>query len=150
MDWWTRLCVGVAAALVGGCMPASLPPPPKLDHRWLIGIEHIRGDPQILRPLTNRFLADLAGMTNVQVVFVGVDLNGFEFNANGGDKLRVYPWLRAGGHCMELTYVIYRAGQQQRTYGLVVPALAAGPEPDTACVDRAASSFYRALAEQGL
>jgi hypothetical protein len=51
---------------------------------------------------------------------------------------------------MELTYIVHRAGQQERTYGLVVPALAAGPEPDAACVDRAASSFYHALTQQGL
>ncbi len=150
MNRWTRLCVGVVASLAGGCTPVPVPPPPTLNQRWLIGIEHVRGDPQILQPLTNRSLADLAGMTNVGVVYVGVDLNGFEFSANGGDKLRVYSWLRAGGHCMEFTYVIYRAGQQERKYGLVVPALAAGPEPDTACVDRAATSFYRALAQQGL
>ena len=150
MDWWIRLCVGVAAILVGGCTPVSVPPPVTLNQQWMIGIEHIRGDPLILQPLTNRFLADLAGMTNVQVVYVGVELNDFHFNAKDGDKLRVYPWLRAGGHCMEFTYIIYQAGQQERTYGLVVPALAAGPEPDTACVDRAASGFYQALAQQGL
>jgi hypothetical protein len=124
--------------------------PPTLSQRWMIGIEHMRSDPLILQPLTNRFLADLAGMPEAQVVYLGVDLNSFQFNAYASDKLRVYPWLRAEGNCMEFTYIIYRAGQQVRTYGLVVPALAAGPEADTACVDRAASSFYHALTQQGL
>ena len=150
MDWWTTLCAGVAAGLAGGCTPVPVTPPPTLSQQWMIGIEHMRGDPLILQPLTNRFLAGLAGMPKTQVVYVGVDLNGFQFNAYAGDKLRVYPWLRAGGNCMELTYIVHRAGQQERTYGLVVPVLAAGPEPDAACVDRAASSFYHALTQQGL
>ena len=44
----------------------------------------------------------------------------------------------------------FRPDQQQATYGLAVPALAAGVESDPACIDRAASEFYWSLVRQGL
>jgi hypothetical protein len=89
-------------------------------------------------------------MPNTQVVFVGAGRNDPLFSAYTGNKLRVYPWLHGEGNCMEFSYSVFQAGQQVATYSLVVPALAAGPEPDSACVDRAASAFYRALALQGI
>ena len=150
MDWRTALWVGVAASLACGCEPVPISQPPTLSQPWMIGTEHMKGDPLLLQPLTNRFMADLAAMPQAQVVYLGVELNSFRFNAYAADKLRVYPALRAEGNCMEFTYIIYRAGQQDRTYGLVVPALAAGPEPDPDCVDRAATGFYQALTQQGL
>ena len=51
---------------------------------------------------------------------------------------------------MTFTYAILQTGQQQAVFGLVIPPLAAGQEPDSACVDRAATQFYQALAIQGL
>ena len=149
MGWWRAFCVGMAASLAAGCMSGSSPPP-ALSQRWMIGVEHMRDDPLMLQPFTNRFLAVLAGMPKTQVVYLGADRNDFLFGAYTADKLRVHPWLRAEGNCMEITYTIDRAGQQEGSYGLVVPALPAGSEPDAACVERAASSFYRTLVRQGL
>jgi hypothetical protein len=152
---WTSLCIGLASGLVAGCVPVPSQSPPlaapdALSQRWMIGVERIHNDPLLLAPFTNRFLATLAGMPKVQVIFLGVGQNEHLFSAYAGDKLRVDASLRAGNNCMEITYTINQAGQQQATYGLVVPALPAGPEPDPACVDRAATSFYQALAAQGL
>ena len=129
-------------------MPGT--PPTTLSQTWMIGIERMRNDPLLLAPFTNRFLADLAAMPMVQVVFVGADRNDQMFSAYSGSKLRVYPALRTGNGCMELSYSVFQAGQLVVTYGLVVPPLPAGPEPNSACVDRAAASFYQSMASEGL
>lgn len=62
----------------------------------------------------------------------------------------VTPWLGAEGNCMTITYTIFEAGQQQAVFGVVVPTMPAGTEPDPSCVDRAAAQFYRSLVLQGL
>jgi hypothetical protein len=40
--------------------------------------------------------------------------------------------------------------EQQGVFGLVIPPMPAGVEPDSACVDRAATQFYQSLVRQGL
>ncbi len=151
------ICLLLAAGVLGACACQCVGPPvafssgpTRLAERWLIGIERVRGDVLPVLPYTNRFLADLAAMPNTQVVYLGTERNGFLFDADRFRKLRVAPWLHGEGNCMTLTYTVYRAGQQQGTFGLAVPALAAGNEPDSACVDRAASNFYWSLVRQGL
>jgi hypothetical protein len=148
------ISAGIAASL-GGCVPVPAPPPPApspgtLSQVWMIGIERMQGDSLLMLPFTNRFLAVLAGMPKTQVVFVASARNDPLFSAYPGNKLRVYPWLRGEGNCMEFTYSIFATGLQEARYSLIVPALAAGYEPDSACVDRAATGFYQALAIQGL
>jgi hypothetical protein len=101
-------------------------------------------------PFTNRFLADLAAMPNTQVVYLGKADNAFLFNAWRGNKLRVATWLHGDRACMAITYWVTQLGVQQGVFGLVVPPLPAGIEPDAACVDRAATDFYVALVAQGL
>ncbi len=152
---WKRFGVGLAASLAaslaGSCAPVSYSPPPAtLSQTWMIGIERMRNDPVLLAPNTNRFLAVLAAMPQVQVVFVGADRNDQMFSAYTGNKLRVYSALRTDNACMEFSTSVFRAGQQVVTYGLVVPPLPAGPEPDSACVDRAAASFYQSMVSEGL
>ena len=51
---------------------------------------------------------------------------------------------------MNITYTILLSGQQEPALGLAVPPLSAGQEPDSDCVDRATTEFYRALVVQGL
>jgi hypothetical protein len=87
-------------------------------------------------------------MPKVQVVYVGDNRNSFLFNAWSGDKVLVSPWLRAEGNCMNLTYTIFQSGEKQAVLGLVVGPMPAGTEPDSACVDRAATQFYQALVSQ--
>ena len=89
-------------------------------------------------------------MPSVQIVYVGDERNRFAFNAWTGGKVLVSPWLRGEGNCMNITYTIFASGQQQAVFGQVVPSMFAGKEPDSACVDRAAAQFYRALVVQGL
>jgi len=127
-----------------------VPPAPTLSQFWMIGIEHISGDPMMLQPATNQFLMDLAGMPNTQVVYLGADRNPLLFSAYTKDKLRVRAALGGPRNCMEITYTLQLPGQPESTFGLVIAALPAGPEPVSACVDRAASNFYQALAQQGL
>jgi hypothetical protein len=144
------LGIGLAAGL-GGCMPvASTQPVLSLSQHWMFGIERMRDDSVIMLPSTNRFLKVLAGMPNVQVVYLGADRNDQLFSSYTGNRLRVYSWLRAENSCMHITYTIYQTGQQEGTFGLVIPALPAGTETNPACVDRAASGLYQALALQGL
>lgn len=151
MRRWQILCVGLAASLGGGCTPAYVyTPPTTLAQPWMIGIERMRNDPVLLAPFTNRLLAELAAMPQVQVVFVGAERNDQMFAAYTGNKLRVYSALRTENGCMEFSYSVFRSGQQVVTYGLVVPALPAGPEPNSACVDRAAAYFYQSMASEGL
>lgn len=139
----------LVATLAVGCTPAPSPPPVLAQH-WMIGLERMRGDALFLAPYTNRFLATLAAMPMVQVVYLGADQNEHLFGAWTAPKLHVYPALRAEGACMQITYTKLVEGQLQTTYGLVIPALPAGAEPDPECVDRAASDFYSALTRQGL
>jgi hypothetical protein len=147
------ICLLILAGGLGGC---TIPAPASLAVPWMIGIERMANDAPPLLPFTNRFLADLAAMPNTQVVYLGAPENAFLFNAWRGNRLRVAPWLRSEGGlrsertCMSMTYWITQAGQSQDTFGLVVPKLPAGSEPDSACVDRAASDFYAALVVQGL
>jgi hypothetical protein len=148
---WRNLCVALAAGVAGSCTPVYYTTAPTtLSQTWMIGIERMRNDPLLLAPNTNRFLAVLAAMPQVQVVFVGADRNDQMFSAYTGNKLRVYPALRTDNACMEFSTSVFRAGQQVVTYGLVVPPLPAGPEPDSACVDRAAASFYQSMVSEGL
>ena len=136
-----------------GCaptQPGGSPAMPALSKPWMLGIERMRADPEPQLPFTNRFIADLSAMPNVQVVFLGSDRNSFAFNGWSGGKVLVSPWLHGDGNCMTLTYTIFQAGEQQAVFGLVVPPTPVGAEPDSACVDRAATQFYQALVRQGL
>jgi hypothetical protein len=116
----------------------------------MFGIERMRGDPAPQLPYTNQFIAALAAMPAVKIVYVGDDTNRFAFNAWAGGKVLVSPWLRGEGNCMNITYTIFQSGQQQAVFGQVIPATLAGTEPDSACVNRAAGQFYQALVIQGL
>ncbi len=139
-----------AAGLFGCVPPSGVPGTTALSKPWMLGIERMRGDPEQQLPFTNRFIADLAAMPQVQVVFVGNDRNGFLFNAWSGGKVLVSPWLHGEGNCMNLTYTIFQSGEQQAVFGVVIGTMPAGTEPDSACVDRAAAQFYRTLVIQGL
>ena len=160
MRGWTVLAIGIAAGLLGGCadlLPADLrsadpapAEPTTLSDSWMVGLERMRDDALLMMPYTNRLLAALAAMPKLQVVYAGPPRNDPLFAAYSGNKLRLHPWLHGEGNCMEFTYTIFRAGQQDATHSLVVPALAAGDEPDSACVDRAASALYKALVHLGL
>jgi hypothetical protein len=141
------ICLLIGASLLGGCVA---PAPAPLAGPWMIGIERMANDAPLVLPFTNRFLADLAAMPNTQVVYVGTPENAFLFDAWRGNRLRVAPWLHSERSCMSMTYWVTQAGQSQGTFGLVVPSLPAGLEPDSACVDRAAGDFYAALVVQGL
>ena len=116
----------------------------------MFGVEQMRGDPEPQLPYTNRFIADLAAMPSVQVIYLGSERDRFAFNAWTSGKVLVAPWLRGEGNCMNITYTIFASGQQQAVFGEVVRAMLAGTEPDSSCVDRAAAQFYRALVVQGL
>lgn len=116
----------------------------------MFGVETMRGDPAPQLPYTNRFIADLSAMPNVQVVYVGNERNNYLFSAWKGDKVLIAPWLRAEGNCMNLTYTVFQSGEREAVLGLVVTAMPAGTEPDSACVDRAAAQFYQALVTQRL
>ena len=150
MRGWQTLWAVTAASLGAGCTPAVGPPPATLSGTWLFGIERMGDDSLLMMPFTNRFLERLAAMPNTQVIFVGAPRNEPLFSAFPGNKLRVHSWLRGEGNCMEFTYTVFQSGQREATYSRVVPALPAGEEPDSACVDRAVTSLYQALATQGL
>ena len=137
-------------ALLAGCQPAGVPGATALRSSWMFGIERMRGDVEPQLPYTNRFIAELAAMPSVQVVYVGDERGGHAFSAWGGSKLLVSPWLHGESNCMNITYTIFEAGQQQGVFGLAVARMPAGIEPDPACVDRAAAEFYRTLVVQGL
>jgi len=130
--------------------PAGASWPVALSKPWMFGVETMRGDPEPQLPFTNRFIANLSAMPNVQVVYLGGEGNRFLFSAWTGNKVLVSPWLRAGGNCMDLTYTLFQSGEQQVVLGLVVAPLPAGTEPDSACVDRATTQFYQALVVQRL
>ncbi len=146
----TLASIVLAGSATTACQPAGVPGATALRTSWMFGIERMRGDPEPQLPYTNRFIVDLAAMLEVHVVYVGDDRNRFAFNAWQGGKVLVSPWLHGEGNCMNITYTIFQAGQQQVVLGQVVPAMWAGTEPDSACVDRAAGQFYRALVVQGL
>ena len=141
------------AAGMAGCVqtqPGGSPAMPVLGKPWMLGIERMHADPEPQLPFTNRFIADLSAMPNVQVVFLGSDRNSFLFNSWSDAKVLVSPWLHGEGNCMTFTYTIFQSGEQQAVFGLVIPPTAAGAEPDPACVDRAATQLYQALVHQGL
>jgi hypothetical protein len=142
--------VVLAGAGTLGCQPVGVPGATALRTSWMFGIERMRGDPELQLPYTNQFIADLAAMPSVQVIYVGEERNGPAFDAWKGAKLLVSPWLRGEQNCMNITYTIFLSGQQQAVFGVVVPAMMAGTEPDSACVARAAGQFYQALVLQGL
>jgi hypothetical protein len=146
------LLILVVAQGLAGCVPppTDVPAPASLHHAWMFGIERMRGDPEPQLPYTNRMIADLAAMPNVQVVYIGEGRNRPLFASWQGDKLTVSPWLHGEGNCMTFTYAIQQAGQQGALFGLTIPRPPAGVEPESACVDRAATQFYQALAIQGL
>jgi hypothetical protein len=144
------LGITMVAALLGGCTPANYTPPPTLSQQWMIGVEAMDNDPVQMQPFTNRFMAALAGMPKTQLVWLGSDVNAHRFSAYPADKLLVRSSLRANGSCMQITYTVMRGGQNVGSYGLVIAPPLAGVEPTDACVDRAASEFYRELAQQGL
>jgi hypothetical protein len=140
----------VLAAIATACQPVGVPGATALRQSWMFGIERMHGDPEPQLPYTNQFIATLAAMPDVQIVYVGDESNRYAFNAWTGSKLLVSPWLRGEGHCMNITYTIFQSGQQQAVFGQVIPAMIAGTEPDSACVNRAAGQFYQALVIQGL
>ncbi len=69
--------MALLSAGAAGCQPVSVPWPMSLTRSWMFGIETMRGDPAPELPYPNRFLADLAAMPKVQVVYVGDDRNSF-------------------------------------------------------------------------
>ncbi len=140
----------LAAVSMTSCQPTGVPGSTALQKSWMFGIERMRGDPEPQLPYTIQFIAVLAAMPSVQVVFVGNERNNYAFNAWTGGKVLVSPWLRGEGNCMNISYTIFVTGQQQAVFGQVVPAMLAGTEADSACVDRATAQFYRALVVQGL
>jgi hypothetical protein len=141
----------LSVTVATGCMqPVSVPPATAISRSWMFGIETMRGDPLPQLPYTNRFIADLSAMPNVQVVYVGDERNSFLFNAWRGEKVLLSPWLHGEGNCMNLTYTVFQSGEKQAVLGLIVAPMAAGTEPDSACVDRAATQFYQALVLQRL
>jgi hypothetical protein len=113
--------------LTGCVQPSGVPGTSTLSNTWMLGIERMRNDPEPQLPFTNRFIADLAAMPRTQVVFVSTDRNNIVFNAWSSDKVLVSPWLHAEGNCMNLTYTIFQAGQQQGAFGQVVPRRRPGP-----------------------
>jgi hypothetical protein len=140
----------VLACLLGssGCTPYGVPGVTSLQRTWLFGVERMRGDPEPQLPFTNRFIEDLSAMPNVQVVSAAD--NQAAFSGWTRPKLLVSPWLHGEGNCMNITYTLFDVGQQQGTFGQIIPRMPAGVEPDAACVDRAAAEFYRTLVIQGL
>jgi hypothetical protein len=143
-----------AAIMLGGCTCAywgtqpGAACPAALPTTWMIGVELVRDDVPPTAPFTNRLLADFAAMPHTQVLYLGSAQNEFLFSAYAGNKLRLGAWLHGDGACMTAIYTIYQAGVQMDRLGLRVPRLAAGTEPDSACVDRFATGFYQALVLQ--
>jgi hypothetical protein len=140
----------LVAGLAGCAQPAGVPGTTALSKPLMLGIEPMHDDPPPQLPFTNRFIADLAAMPGVQVVFLGSDRNSSMFSAWSGGKVRVSPWLHAEGNCMTLTYTLFQSGEQQGVFGLVIAPPPTGAEPSSACVDRAAGQLYQALVLQGL
>jgi hypothetical protein len=136
---------------IAGCaQQIGGPGPMVLSQPWMLGIERMRDDPAPQLPFTNRLIDDLSAMPKTQVVFLDKGRNSTLFNEWSGGKVLVSPWLHGQGSCMSVTYTIFRSGQQQAVFGLVVAPIPAGVEPNSACVDRAAGQFYQALVIQGL
>ncbi|MBS0559458.1 MAG: hypothetical protein JSR21_05335 [Proteobacteria bacterium] len=146
--------LAVLATLQGGCacVPCSHDShggPFVLHDTWMIGVERMIGDVDPRLPFTNRLLADLAAMPNVQSVYIGTPRNDWPFSAGREWRIRLAPWLYNDAACMTATYTVTVGGQIQGTYGLVTPRLAAGTETDLGCIDRFATAFYLALVRQG-
>lgn len=151
----------VLAGMLAGCAAHSTNPscavcaaaadvPTQLSQRWLLGVGTMAGDPKLLRPYTNRFMADLGAMPGVKIVDISPAWNAHYFRTSEDDRIEVVPVLHAEGNCMEITYTVYRHGVEHGRSGLVVTPLYAGPESDGACIDRAATQLYLAMARAGL
>jgi len=115
----------------------------------MVGIERVQGDAQPGLPFTNRLLADLAAMPNLQVVYLGTDRNAWPFATDRAWTIRLAAWLHGGGCCMTANYAVHVAGQIEGNYALITPRLVAGTESDLGCIDRFATDFFLALARQG-
>ena len=115
----------------------------------MLGVEPMRGDAGPQLPFTNRMIAGLAAMPNVQIVSLNSDRNRFQLGSWPDGKVIVTPSLHANQTCMAITYTLFQAGEQRAVYGVVVPALPAGQEPDSACVDRAANALYQNMVVEG-
>ena len=138
------------ASLAACAQPEGVPGPGSLSQQWMFGIERMQGDPLPQLPYTNRFIADLAAMPKVQVVYLGAPETAGLFASWSAGRLVVAPRLRAERSCMTVTYTIFQSGEQQGVFGLIIPPPPAGVEADPVCVDRAAGAFYQALVVQGL
>jgi len=119
---WAFAVTVLAGAGTISCQPAGVPGSTALQKSWMFGIERMRGDPEPQLPYTNQFIANLAAMPSVQIVYVGDERNSYAFNAWTGGKALVSPWLRGEGNCMNITYTIFVTGQQRAVFGQVVPA----------------------------
>jgi hypothetical protein len=104
----------------------------------MFGIERMHDDPEPQLPYTNQFIAVLAAMPSVQIVFVGDERNNYAFNAWTGGKVLVSPRLRGEGNCMNISYTIFAFGVQQAVFGQVIRDVGGhGPTPP---VDRTPDS----------
>jgi hypothetical protein len=139
-----------AVSLMGCVPPVGVQAPTALSKTWMFGIDRMAGDPAPQLPFTNRMIADLAAMPNVQVVYADDYRNAPLFQSWQGGKVLVSPWLHAEGNCMNITYTIFQQGEREAVFGLAISPTPAGQEPDSACVDRATTQFYQALVIQGL
>ena len=155
-----RIWIGlVLAGLLAGCAHSDNSPcapcavakaPTQLSRHWLLGMGVMTGDAALLRPYTNRFMADLGAMPGVRIIDITPPWNAHLFRSSEDDHIEVVPVLHAEGNCMEITYTVYRHGTEQGRYSVVVTPLYSGPETDGACVDRAATQLYLAMARNGL
>jgi hypothetical protein len=157
-----RRWIGAAAIVLAlaGCQNSAQRPacavcaankgPTELSQHWLLGMNPMAGDPELLHPFTNRFMADLGGMPGVRAIDLAPSWNAHLFRTSPDDRIEVSTVLHGGGNCMEITYTVYRHGTEHGRFGQVVTPLYAGPEPDGACVDRAATQLYLTLVRAGL
>lgn len=76
----------LAAAGVAACQPVGVPSPVALNRHWMFGVETMRGDAGPQLPYTNRFIADLSAMPNVQIVYAGNERNNYLFSAWTGSR----------------------------------------------------------------
>lgn len=146
------LGLGALLLLPAACapQPANTPRPVFLAQRWTVGVVHMQGDVGIRLPYTNQFITALGAMPNVSVLYLGTREEQSAFENERGPRVKVEPWLGLNGACMSSTYTIYQKSELRSMFGLVTPAPAAGEEPQSACVDRAATQLYQAMVLQGM